>query len=406
MRFRRVRNYNKYFTRRGGYTPVFMPGAPNQSPQVFNDPTFRTVDITPTRRTGGRTGRHSWPDNSPGRIGRQRDKYNKTDKDKVKDGPVIFGPMPGGGSNYEKPFNMPVTINFGINRQRVRPTAAGSTYSYSTLFSPRRISKTKQARALNRNVPTQSCEYIKTNRCESGCGQQTTFPYSWLTATTYDNFCANTAAASTFGAKTAEVWHRRSVLTMTMTNNTNGNIFCEIWEGYYRRDCKDDVVSLWRQGLLDQGIQGPTGIAAAPDCNYMMDPLKSRLFCQHCRVTNVTHLELGCGRGHQHRSRLYANIKYNNEIYQEINTNVNNLAGLTRFIMVIARGGPVNQSGVRSTISTGQIGLDIIVTTKHSYFYNTPQTSVMYTSGNSFPTLSTPTVVNEDTGSPVVNEQW
>lgn len=320
----------------------------------------------------------------------------------MKDRGVIVGPMPWNKPNQYIPIPIPFPMGGKIKRQKVRVVAAGSTYSYVTLFSPRRISKTKEARALNRYSPTNSAEYFVTQRSQCGCGQQTSFTYSWLTNAAYDSMLAGSPTAS--APKTSDLWFRRGTLSLLMTNNTNANIFCEIWEGYYRRTVNSHAGELWQQGLKDQGLTGPTGLTNNPECLYNMDPLKSRLFTQFCRVTNVTSVELGEGRCHKHVSRLYGNHKYNNELYQQYGATYSKLSGMTRWMTVIFRGSPINEKGPTNvgTVSTSVVGIDMVLTTKYSYFYNTPNQTSCYTSGT-FPVIGTPVTMNEATGASVDN---
>lgn len=406
---RGYRGYRRIIKNRGGYAPYISPWAGNPNIHVPNSPTFPFNGNNPgngvvRRPTGGRTsGRSDRAYDTGRRFGRGRNPNNPSNKvgtHEVKDGPVVAWPLPHDYGVPYYPTTLPVHVNFGIKRQRVRVTAAGSTFSYSNLFAPRRIAKTKEARMLNRGVPTQSTEYFLSQRSQCGCGQQTYFAYSWLTSAAFDSMLAGSASAS--APKTSDLWLRRSQLTLLMTNNTNANVFVEIWEGYYRRTCANDATIMWRQGLTDQGLTGPTGATTAPDVLYGMDPLKSKLFTQFCRVTNVTSLELGEGRSHKHVSRYYANHKYNNELLQQYGTSYKYLSGMTRFIMPIYRGSPVNEKTNVALVSTSVVCIDQIVTMKHSFFYNTPNQYSMFTSGT-FPTLSTPSTMNEATGAQVDN---
>lgn len=412
-----VRNYSKYLRKRGGYAPGFKSWHGNKGPQIYNDMPFRfdgnaaqPNDAIAGRRTGGRTSGRNYnqptirPDGTWGGSRAKRRPNNEVDTNKVKDGPLVPWQIP----HYNIPSpNFPVTIpiNFGkINRKRIRPSHAGSTFSYSKLFAPKRIRQTKTVRALSKQVPNQYCEYMLPWRTETLVGEQNYFAYNWLSVPVLNNMVSG--ATGTSGPKTGTVYLKGGVLSVMMTNNSNANAFIEIWEGYYRKSCKDSASTMWKQGLTDQGATGPVAHSSYPDLLYGMDPLKSRFFTQFCRVTDVKSLELGPGRSHQHRSRLYANLKYNNEIYYEYNPNTfDYLGGVTRFVFVIARGAPINSLATPGNVTTAITALDFIATTKYNYMYVQPNTTGLYTS-MTFPTVTDPEIVNEMTGTGTTNTKW
>lgn len=407
-----VRNSRRYFKRRGGWTQPTSPGFKYKDPQLYNGQPFR-IDSNTTngivrQPTGGRTSgkdkSYGRPDTTGGRYRARRRPYPAIDQDQVKDGPFYVGPMPGSKPGYEF-IPIPIPIPFGkINRKRVSPSMAGSTYSYSKLFAPKRTRQTKTVRYLSRQVPDQYCEYMKTWRSETAVGAQNYYVYSWLSGGVMNNMVANAAQSS--GPKTGTLWLKRGVLSTMMTNNSNVNAFIEIWEGYYRRSTKDDASTLWRQGLTDQGALGPASAPTYPDLLYGMDPLKSRMFTQFCRVTDVHSVELAPGKSHQHRARLYANAKYNNEMYQEYSgATLDNFGGVTRWMFIIIRGAPINSLGSPGNVSTGIVALDIITTTKYNYIYTQPSTTGVFTS-MTLPTISDPETVNVATGTGAADTKW
>lgn len=407
-RFWGVRNYHEHLRRRGGWTPTTGPGFKYKDAPVYDGTSFR-VDgyanngTTARRPTGGRaTGKIR--SNETGRANRRRRPNYAIDQNKVKDGPYVVGPMPYNKPSYEYvPVPIPFPMDFGIKRRRIQPSHAGSSYSYSKLFAPKRVRDTRRCRMLQRNVPMQSAEYFQTFRIETATGTQNYSSSSWLGVPALNNMAAGSSSAS--GAKTADLWLKGANVSLMMTNNCNANIFLEIWEGYYRRTSKDEAATIFRQGLTDQGMIGPlvpSGFSDKPDNTYMMDPLKSRLFCQYIRITDVQTVELGPGHSHQHRSRLYANAKYNNELYYETfsQSGCPYIGGYTRLTMVMVRGGPINDETTQTNVSTAPVALDCIMTTKYRYFYNSPNVTSLYTAG-SFPSIAIPKTINEASGSAV-----
>lgn len=411
MSFWGVRNYNKHLRRRGGWTAPTGPGFKYKDAPVYDGTPFRVDGYanngnngTIARRpTGGRaTGKIR--SNETGRANRRRRPNYAIDQDKVKDGPYVVGPMPYNKPSYEYlPIPVPFPMDFGIKRKRIRPTHTGSSYSYSKLFFPKRTRKTKLCRSMQRFAPMQSAEYFSTFRIETATGTQNYASVSWLGVPALNNMSVGASSGS--GAKTADLWVKGANVSLMMTNNCNANLFMEIWEGYYRRSSKNEASYLWNQGLKDQGMSGPTvpsGFTTMPDNTYQMDPLKSRLFCQFVRITDVQTVELGPGHSHQHRSRLYANAKYSNELYWEhmVQDSVPYIDGFTRLLMVIIRGGPINDETTQTNVSTAPVAVDCVMTTKYNYFYNTPNTTSTYTSG-SFPSISIPKTINEASGAAV-----
>lgn len=415
-RMRGLRNYNNFITKRGGYTKGFSTRYGNKKYQVPGDAIFQVDSARQYgRNTGGRTSgrapannntnyqgrRYGGPVPSQFRFGSGGWPGNALDKI----GPYDSYPLDHYTGKPHYPTSIPIHIDFGIKRKKVRPIGAGSTYSYTTLFSPKRISKAKQARMLNKGVPTQYAEYLISARTTAGVGMQNYYVHNWPNIAVMDDLIAGSTTAN--GPKTADLWLRRGNMSMMMTNNSNANAFIEIWEGYYRRSCQNPANVYWKQGLLDQGAVGPAGppsYVGFPDLTYRMDPLKSRYFSQFCRVTDVTSVELGTGRSHCHNSKYYANFKWNNEIFQEYNAQgTGYLGGMTRFMIVIARGGPINESGsASSNVSTATVAIDMVFSTKYNFFYNTPSTTATFIS-NTLPAITTPETVNATTGTPTTN---
>lgn len=281
---RRLRSYNNFITKRGGYTKGFSTRFGNKKYQVQSDAIF-PVD---SARQYGR--------NIAGRISGKSPGNNNNYQGRRYGGPVPsqfgfgsswpgnaldkIGPYSPLDNWYGKPHHpttIPVHIDFGIKRKKVRPIGAGSTYSYTTLFSPKRISKAKQARMINRGVPTQYAEYIVSARTVAGVGMQNYYVHNWPNLAVMDDLIAGSTTQN--GPKTADMWLRRGNMSVMMTNNSNANAFVEIWEGYYRKSCQNPANVYWKQGLVDQGAVGPPApYTGYPDLSYRMDPLKSRYF--------------------------------------------------------------------------------------------------------------------------------
>lgn len=286
------------------------------------------------------------------------------------------------------PSKMP---NLGIGKKYVQPRSAGSTYS-NLYKKMRRYRRPRYFRALYRGCPRYLYEGISSFRIETGVGTQNFYTITTPTVEACNTMCSTIANLS---QNTSKLLMEKSNVTFSMTNNSNANMFLEIWDGYYSKSTNVAPSVLFTNGLIDEGMTG------TPSTIWGMDPLKSTSFCQMCHVTDVTRVELAEGKGHQHKVTTYFDAVWNKENYN-LNSSLTYMDNWTRFTMFIIRGGAVNDLNTKSNVSTAKVALDCVVAVKFNFSYVSPNNEVSYLA-NSLPTVTTPTVINESTGAAETN---
>jgi hypothetical protein len=152
---------------------------------------------------------------------------------------------------------------------------------------------------------------------------------------------------------------------LMMTNNSPTNAIVRIYELYTRRDIEavgdaEAPIALWSQGLVAQGI------------NYhalSARPFDSNLFCETYLVTKVFNVELAPGKTHIHKSTYYYNRMIENTLIQK---SLGGVRGLTRNILITAKGTPISEVETPGQITTSQVKIDCVLTKSLVYTYVSP----------------------------------
>lgn len=271
-----------------------------------------------------------------------------------------------------------------IDSKRIYPSSAGSSYSTVRLRVPRRIRMTKWPKGFKTFAQPQQYYAISSTRVETSVGQQNVYVYNFNTSALLSAISGLITTNST-----NQYIMKNSQVTYTMTNNSNCNMFVEVWDGYYRRNINNSANNLFQNGLIDEGGSSTTIY------QWGLDPLKSLSFRINCKVKSVRRIELMEGRSHQHRVYTTYGSRWSQEYYN--NNTTTYLDGWSRFTMFIVRGAPVNEKGAVTNVSTGKVAMDLVSQYKTTYTYITPTTQVISVA-NVLPTLTTPELLNVATG--------
>lgn len=243
--------------------------------------------------------------------------------------------------------------------QNIMPVASGSSMSfYRRKYKARMVGRIHKQLSAPRVIT-----HCTSQRLESTVGQQAVTDVAQLECnqfkdangifqTLVDN---NTSPAQT-------VYVRNIQQEYLFSNASSSNVFVKIFECTARRDITASTLSAgayavpqWRgTGAFDHGI---TEILASRNAQAMgITPFDSRLFCTMYKVDKVYNVELGPGRSHKHQSKFEVN-----KLIHEQRTSRNDiLGGITRCVLIMAYGAPVNSTTDANQVTTGRVALNIV----------------------------------------------
>lgn len=149
-----------------------------------------------------------------------------------------------------------------------------------------------------------------------------------------------------------------------LTNQDQGTVMFELYDCIARRDLSTsnvaDPVTAWQNSYADEN-------GANTDYKFVgATPFSSDLFTQFFRVKKITHVILSQGQVHQHQVHYYPRRLIDAEYTQYMG---NGAKGLTCFTFIVARGAPYNDNTTKTTVSTGQVSLDIVYQKQYKYTY-------------------------------------
>lgn len=270
--------------------------------------------------------------------------------------------------------------------RRVRPVGSGSTYSafIKRHMCPRRVYneyKMKQPLVLTTHYPQrvedvsggfQATAVFPIYRVDtdiSGCIDMCN-----ATDSSYRNWTA--PAVNNNVSSGAKVFLEKVNAEFMITNQNLANVFVDIYDISVRRDigttdCADPA-SAWDFGTenIMYGVGGDPathqGTSAVPYAflgNRILGtmPMQSPLFTQYYKIDKITHVELGQGRSHAHRVLYSPRRMLSNEVFQQsVLQGITQLRNLTRWVMIVAKGAPVDRVSSSSTVTTAPIALDVV----------------------------------------------
>lgn len=183
------------------------------------------------------------------------------------------------------------------------------------------------------------------------------------------------------------------------TNQSNQNIFVDIYDLVYRRDYipGQDCTYHWKHGDSDQG-------AATAWQTIGSTPFQSEFFTAYHKVLKVTRTNLAQGESHEH----VKTVKLNKMITQEISGNaltaqdLGGLKGWTHCTMLVYWGAPYNDVTTKTVVSTGDVSMDVISSKEYKYTY-LQNAYTRISNLNALPAVfaAAEDIMNEDTGAAV-----
>ena len=154
------------------------------------------------------------------------------------------------------------------------------------------------------------------------------------------------------------------------TNQSTASVSFDIYDCVPRRDmpqqgqaASNDPITMWQQGMLDQGIALDTNPLAVVG----VTPFQSPMFCESWKIMKVSKVILPQGGNHEHRVHIGPNSNFNRATMRN---NDYYLKGFSAFTFVVVRGFPVDgvalNTGVPNTVTTSGGKLDFVTTYKYT----------------------------------------
>lgn len=166
------------------------------------------------------------------------------------------------------------------------------------------------------------------------------------------------------GAATQSMLIRSIEQEIMISNASSTNTFLKIYECTARNDFFSNTAAtgtytdpIWTgRGSLQAGLIDVSG-STAIDADYLgMTPFQSKLFTQLWNVNKIFHVELGAGRSHKHQT----NFAVNKMMHEERTSRNSIVEYVTRCVLIVAYGSPVNSTADRLAVGTSKVSLNVV----------------------------------------------
>lgn len=292
------------------------------------------------------------------------------------------------------------TTSMDVQRvQRVRPAAAGSTFShYRKTFKPQSGLYYILKQAIPRNYTYTEGSTLKVLQNKQNYHDTRIFAdidVSGLYAMVTPNLDGNAAA----NAADVRLYVDDGVNEYLLTNGANTNIFVDIYELTARRDQSvgstksgsANAIDISRpSGTIDQGLYESNSSLTMNNLGF--NPFDSRKFTTMWHCDKWITIELEPGKTHKHLSRTVVR----RFIEKDRTSEAQNFRDLTRSVMIRARGQPVCDATTDTNVALSEAELQIVMIRKVNMRITSNPTSWNTTSQN----LSTVTssFINDESG--------
>ena len=107
-------------------------------------------------------------------------------------------------------------------------------------------------------------------------------------------------------------------------------------------------------------------------------------------------IELGQGQSHRHTATYHVQKRYN-EAYYDLLGGSRQLPQVTKWLLIIASGAPLNDSTTKTNVSTSTVALDVVRKERCKFLYTQPAYTT-YTFVSSLPSITTGNVMDPGSG--------
>lgn len=267
----------------------------------------------------------------------------------------------------------PAVIRRKLNKNII-PVGTGASQSFfKKSYKPRLATKIlKELQPIRALVET-SAERITTTQY----GVQRVTSVAQFPCGAISNFFTN--LVDTNGSNTQQCILRSIEQEYMISNASSTNVFIKIYECTARNDFFSTTnstslgLSIWHPtGAFDQGVYD---VNNGMNANTLgITPFNSQLFTNNWIVDKIYHVELGAGRSHKHLSRFSPN-----RMVLESRVSRNSiLKGVTRAVMILAYGSPINDTTNNTLVSTSHVELNIVRKQVSKIQFLNPQGQVFF----------------------------
>lgn len=288
---------------------------------------------------------------------------------------------------------------------RVPPVGTGSSLSfYKGGRKPKLLGK-----LLKQLQPARVMNQTTSQRLESTIGTQcVTSDIFGSTGQVQDYFAQLTSG----GSNTQRLYIKKITADYLISNATSSNTFLRIYELMARRDFNAinatgsqtlsegaySSTPLWHPtGAFDQGIYDITTSSSNAATGLGASPFQSKLFTSNWKVMKCYNIELGSGRSHKHTTTYNLNTMISEDrVGKDVaSRRCQILGGITRAVMIVAYGAPVNSDANDANVSTAKSALNIVRMDRHEVHSVDPQGGKVYRI-STLPTVTDPQEVDEE----------
>nr|WAE42482.1 MAG: capsid protein [Cressdnaviricota sp.] len=208
-----------------------------------------------------------------------------------------------------------------------------------------------------------------------------------------------TMATNVSANATQKVIHLSVSAEVMITNQDVGNCVLTLYDIIARRDLTTTAVNnpgqAWASSYSDEG---------GSNTDYQIigaTPFSSDLFTQFFKVLKITHVFLGQGESHSHKVYFSPNRQIDKEY---INNEAQGIKGLTCFTSLVAYGAPYNDATTKTSVSTGQVTLDVVYRKQYKYSFIADSTTTWFKTNNLTTFAVGESIMDPGTGAAVASD--
>lgn len=282
--------------------------------------------------------------------------------------------------------------------QAIRPVGTGSSMSYFKAYRKARLG----GKVLKQLQPLRVMNQATSSRVEGAIGAQAVYSDKFMTVGQIQDLFTQLTSG---GSNTQRIYIRKVTADFLITNATSSNTVVRIYELVARRDFGVAFTSagalsssqVWTpEGAMDQGLYDVSGSTSNSATALGNTPFQSKLFTQLWKVNKIFNIELGSGRSHKHTCAYDVNQFIDESILGTVATKRNYiLRGITRAVMIITYGLPVNSDLTDTNVSTAKPALNIVRLDRH-YCQTVDPQGQQYYRISTIPTFSDPQEIDEN----------
>lgn len=334
-------------------------------------------------RSGGRLGGSAW-NKMKGRAQRRRRRWpiplismNRAATNNSTTRGFGYRPFPTGSMTMNR-LAYPV--------QTVRPAGGnGSTFTRYNVWTPGAHPKIK---FIRKTAQEQFYQNVMSRRMSNANYGQQALDAFYVGRVSELHTMATTAL--NYNA-TTDIFIDTITVDTEITNQSKSTTYLDLYEITPRFSFESayDPVNVISSGSTAEGVStGAVSLGLRPT----MIKKFTYMYSIHKKFT----IELGQGQSHRHTATYHVQKRYN-EAYYDLLGGSRQLPQVTKWLLIIASGAPLNDSTTKTNVSTSTVALDIVRKERYKFLYTQPAYTT-YTFVSSLPAITTGNVMDPGSG--------